>query len=228
MKNPRILACTLLLLPLVLGLTLQEDDLVFDDVGEDSTSTAATVISRRFDDRRTSWHEQQWPHDVTKQQVERLWGVPDVVVPVGHVLKLRIPRQAFTGPVDYYEVRSNPRFPPSRAPIYFLAYAPYPGFLFSPVNPSFSSILGEENKFSTILLCCSLPGAVLQRLSGSWLVTQRGTSTFIPWKWWGVSDIASVDFYSRVGSVFVVLDGYSIVKLGFYNLYLISVSPLDP
>ena len=104
MKNPRILACTLLLLPLVLGLTLQEDDLVFDDVGEDSTSTAATVISRRFDDRRTSWHEQQWPHDLTKQQVERLWSVPDVVVPVGHVLKLRIPRQAFSGPVDYYEV----------------------------------------------------------------------------------------------------------------------------
>nr|XP_031833366.1 dystroglycan-like isoform X1 [Nomia melanderi]XP_031833367.1 dystroglycan-like isoform X1 [Nomia melanderi]XP_031833369.1 dystroglycan-like isoform X1 [Nomia melanderi]XP_031833370.1 dystroglycan-like isoform X1 [Nomia melanderi]XP_031833371.1 dystroglycan-like isoform X1 [Nomia melanderi] len=103
MKNRYGLAC--FLLPLALGLTLQEDDLVFDDVGEESTSTAATVInSRQFDEPRTSWHEQNWPRDVKRYQVERLWGVPDVVVPVGHVLKLRIPRQAFAGPVDYYEV----------------------------------------------------------------------------------------------------------------------------
>lgn len=106
MKNPHVLACFLLLVPLSLGLTPQEDDLVFDDVGDESTSTAATVINgRRFDDPRTSWHEQNnWPRDAKRHQVERLWGVPDVVVPVGHVLKLRIPRQAFTGSVDYYEV----------------------------------------------------------------------------------------------------------------------------
>ncbi|XP_076659252.1 uncharacterized protein LOC143362733 isoform X3 [Halictus rubicundus] len=105
MKNPYVLACFLLLAPLSSGLTLQEDDLVFDDVGDEGTSTAATVInSRRFDEPRTSWHEENRPRDLKRHQVEMLWGVPDVVVPVGHVLKLRIPRQAFTGPVDYYEV----------------------------------------------------------------------------------------------------------------------------
>lgn len=105
MKNPYILACFLLLAPLSLGLTLQEDDLVFDDVGDESTSTAASVInSRRFDEPRTSWHEQSRPRDIKRHQVERNWGVPDVIVPVGHVLRLRIPREAFTGPVDYYEV----------------------------------------------------------------------------------------------------------------------------
>ncbi|KZC06723.1 PREDICTED: dystroglycan-like [Dufourea novaeangliae] len=105
MKNPYVLVCFLLLVSLALGLSLQEDDLVFDDVGEESTSTAATVVNNRwFDEPRTSWHEQKRFHDIKRHQVERLWGVPDVVVPVGHALKLRIPRQAFTGSVDYYEV----------------------------------------------------------------------------------------------------------------------------
>nr|XP_034177075.1 dystroglycan isoform X1 [Osmia lignaria]XP_034177077.1 dystroglycan isoform X1 [Osmia lignaria] len=102
MKNPCVLAY-FLLLPAVLGLSLQEDDLVFDDVGEENSSPA-TVISRRYEELRTSWHEQKRPYDSKRHQVERLWGVPDVIVPVGHVLKLRIPRQAFTGTVDYYEV----------------------------------------------------------------------------------------------------------------------------
>lgn len=104
MKNPYLLAC-FLLLPLVLGLTLQEDDLVFDDVGEDSASTAATVVSHRYDDSRTSWHDYKRQRDADRHQVERLWGVPHVVVPVGHELKLRIPRQPFTEPADYYQVR---------------------------------------------------------------------------------------------------------------------------
>ncbi|XP_043258132.1 dystroglycan-like isoform X2 [Colletes gigas] len=112
MKNPYLLAC-FLLLPLVLGLTLQEDDLVFDDIGEDSSSssTAATVnsrpataINRRFNDLRTSWRDHKRPYDTDKHQVERLWGVPHVVVPVGHVLKLRIPQQPFTEPADYYQL----------------------------------------------------------------------------------------------------------------------------
>lgn len=103
MKNPYLLAC-FLLLPLVLGLTLQEDDLVFDDVGEDSASTAATVVSHRYDDSRTSWHDYKRQRDADRHQVERLWGVPHVVVPVGHELKLRIPRQPFTEPADYYQL----------------------------------------------------------------------------------------------------------------------------
>ncbi|OAD62672.1 hypothetical protein WN48_07024 [Eufriesea mexicana] len=106
MKNPYVLAC-FLLLPAVLGLTLQEDDLVFDDVGEESTSTAATVISRRYDEQRSSWHEQKHPYDTKKHQFDRLHNVPHVVVPVGHVLKLRVHREAFSGPEDYYEVRNS-------------------------------------------------------------------------------------------------------------------------
>ncbi|KAG7203038.1 hypothetical protein KM043_010163 [Ampulex compressa] len=106
MKKPCILAC--FLLPLALGLALQEDDLVFDDVGEDSASTTPTVISRHFEERRAERRDQRWSErsrdGKKRHQVERLLGVPDVVVPVGHVLKLRIPRQAFAGTVDYYEV----------------------------------------------------------------------------------------------------------------------------
>ncbi|XP_053985711.1 dystroglycan 1-like isoform X2 [Hylaeus volcanicus] len=103
MKNPYLLA-SFLLLPLALGLTLQEDDLVFDDVGEESaSSTAPTVISRRLDDSRISWHDHKRSHD-SRHQVKRLWSVPRVVVPVGHVLKLRIPRQPFVEPADYYQL----------------------------------------------------------------------------------------------------------------------------
>ncbi|CAL7949940.1 unnamed protein product [Xylocopa violacea] len=104
MKNPYVLAC-FLLLPAVLGLNLQEDDLVFDDVGEESSSTAATVISRRYDERRDSWHEQKHhPRDRERHHLDRLPNVPHVVVPVGHVLKLRVHRESFSGPEDYYEL----------------------------------------------------------------------------------------------------------------------------
>lgn len=109
MKNPYVLACFLLCVaPLaVLGLTLQEDDLVFDDVGEEGTSTAATVISRRYDERKANWLEQKYPHEVKRHQFDEVNNVPHVVVPVGHVLKLRVHKEAFTGPEDYYEVRKR-------------------------------------------------------------------------------------------------------------------------
>lgn len=102
MKNPYVLACFLLLPTALLGLTLQEDDLVFDDVGEETTSTAATVI-------RTNWYEQKYPHETRRHQgasfdKERV----HVVVPVGHVLKLKVHKEAFSGPEDYYEVREIP------------------------------------------------------------------------------------------------------------------------
>ncbi|XP_026675143.1 dystroglycan isoform X2 [Ceratina calcarata] len=116
MKNPCVLAW-FLLLPAVLGFTLQEDDLVFDDVGEESSSTsgsssissssstAATVVTRRYDEYKTSWHEQKHhPYDVKRHPFDRLSNVPHVVVPVGHVLKLRVHREAFSGPDDYYEL----------------------------------------------------------------------------------------------------------------------------
>lgn len=107
MKNPYVLACFLLVAPAVLGLTLQEDDLVFDDVGEEGTSTAATVISRRYDERKANWFEQKYPHEIKRHQFDKVNNVPHVVVPVGHVLKLRVHKEAFTGPEDYYEVRKK-------------------------------------------------------------------------------------------------------------------------
>lgn len=105
MKNPYVLAC-FLLLPAVLGLTLQEDDLVFDDVGEETTSTAAAVISRRLDEHRTGWYEPKYFHDAKRHQFDKVHNVPHVVVPVGHVLKLKVHKETFSGPEDYYEVRN--------------------------------------------------------------------------------------------------------------------------
>lgn len=98
MKNPYFLTCFLLLPTALLGLTLQEDDLVFDDVGEETASTAATVI-------RTNWYEQKYSHDTKRHQFDKERVIPHVVVPVGHVLKLKVHKEAFSGPEDYYEVR---------------------------------------------------------------------------------------------------------------------------
>ncbi|KAK2582896.1 hypothetical protein KPH14_008970 [Odynerus spinipes] len=102
MKKPHILTY-LLILPLVLGFTLQEDDLVFDDVGEENSSGPS--IERHLEDRGRSVHDRRSTKDTWRHhRVERLWGVPDVVVPVGHVFKMRISKQAFGGSVDRYEI----------------------------------------------------------------------------------------------------------------------------
>lgn len=84
---------------------------MFDDVGEEGTSTAATVISRRYDERKANWFEQKYPHEIKRHQFDKVNNVPHVVVPVGHVLKLRVHKEAFTGPEDYYEVRKTKFFP---------------------------------------------------------------------------------------------------------------------
>lgn len=109
MKKPHVLACVLLL-PLALALSLQEDDLVFDDVGEDNENDAPLptvnyhTVPRA--DRREHVVEPSF-RDNRRHRFERLWGVPDTVVPVGHVFKMKIPRQAFSGNVDFYEVSQS-------------------------------------------------------------------------------------------------------------------------
>lgn len=118
-KHPRILACILLLLPLALGLSLQEDDLVFDDVGEDNDNDNDNMSARLWDfgpvlinnhhatrDRSDRNEHESSSRDGRRHasRVERAWGVSDSVVPVGHVFKMKIPRQAFSGNVDFYEV----------------------------------------------------------------------------------------------------------------------------
>ncbi|XP_035724746.1 dystroglycan-like isoform X4 [Vespa mandarinia] len=107
MMKPHILTylLLLLLLPLVLGYNLQEDDLVFDDIGEESSSTPS--IERHIADRSRNVveHDRRLTKDTKRHhRVERLWDIPDVVVPVGHIFKLRITRQAFGGSVERYEI----------------------------------------------------------------------------------------------------------------------------
>ena len=122
-KHPHILTCVLLLLPLTLGLSLQEDDLVFDDVSEDNGNdnvpvgpvlinhhTSSRGRSNRYEHESPSRDGRSWH----ASRVERAWGVPDSVVPVGHVFRMKIPRQAFSGSVDFYEVHETAdrdRFP---------------------------------------------------------------------------------------------------------------------
>ncbi|XP_072747306.1 uncharacterized protein [Anoplolepis gracilipes] len=118
-KHPHILACILLLLPLALGLSLQEDDLVFDDVGEDNDNDnlpAGPALINHATHSRSDRYEHGSSRDGRRHasRVERAWGVSDSVVPVGHVFKMKIPRQAFSGNVDFYEVHgtsNRDRFP---------------------------------------------------------------------------------------------------------------------
>lgn len=37
--------------------------------------------------------------------VSRLWGVPDTYAVVGKLFSLAVPKKAFKGDIDYYEVR---------------------------------------------------------------------------------------------------------------------------
>jgi len=111
-KHRHVLACVLLLLSLALGLSLQEDDLVFDDVGEDNDNDNVPVglplINHRLNRHRLDHPDRSDDSSRDNRRhasrVERLWGVPDAIVPVGHVFKMKIPRQAFSGNVDFYEV----------------------------------------------------------------------------------------------------------------------------
>lgn len=93
------LSCLILslLLSLTLGLTLQEDDLVFDEVSEE-TSQPPTVVTRHKE------HEVKIHKHKKYKKIERFWRI----AVVGQVFKLKIPRQAFSGNIDRYEVSSLP------------------------------------------------------------------------------------------------------------------------
>ncbi|XP_012219868.1 dystroglycan 1 isoform X2 [Linepithema humile] len=114
-KHPHILACVLLLLPLtLLGLNLQEDDLVFDDVSEDNDNDNVPVGPALINHRTSRGRSESSSRRHASRMVEKAWGMPDAIVPIGHVFKMKIPRQAFSGNVDFYEVRETidrDRFP---------------------------------------------------------------------------------------------------------------------
>ncbi|XP_015124760.1 dystroglycan isoform X1 [Diachasma alloeum] len=86
-----------LLLPLTLGLNYQEDDLVFDDITEE-TSPPPTVVTR---------HEVKTYKAKAYKKIRRFRGIPDGIAVVGQVFKLKIPKQAFSGNVDSYDIRGN-------------------------------------------------------------------------------------------------------------------------
>lgn len=45
--------------------------------------------------------------EITKNGLRRLWGVPDTSAYVGHLFRMEIPKEAFSGEVLAYKVRSN-------------------------------------------------------------------------------------------------------------------------
>ncbi|XP_046746458.1 dystroglycan 1-like isoform X4 [Diprion similis] len=100
-----LLLILLLVFPLALSLTLQEDDLVFDDVGESSASASGPSIFSNEEHQEYNERKRDRSRDGKKHNVERLWGIPDTSVVVGHVFKMRILKQAFSGSVDHFEAR---------------------------------------------------------------------------------------------------------------------------
>ena len=92
--------CILLILTLSKNVeSVQEDDIVFDDVIE------GTPVLSDAEQQQQEQFEQKKEKNVKKwRPVEKLLGMPDAVATEGHVFKLKIHKQAFSGSVDYYEV----------------------------------------------------------------------------------------------------------------------------
>ncbi|XP_050674389.1 dystroglycan 1 isoform X2 [Leptidea sinapis] len=88
MGQVRCVACAVLLLcQAVLG--RHDDDFAFDNNDE-------------FQLELTANHS-----EITKNGLKRLWGVPDTSAYVGHLFRMEIPKEAFTGEVSAYKVRSD-------------------------------------------------------------------------------------------------------------------------
>ncbi|KAJ2948541.1 hypothetical protein O0L34_g7794 [Tuta absoluta] len=91
----RVAACALLLL-CPLALSRHDDDFGFDN-------------SEEFQVELTANHS-----EIAKNGLRRLWGVPDTSAYVGHLFRMEIPKEAFSGKVQTYKVRlENGRRTPS-------------------------------------------------------------------------------------------------------------------
>ncbi|XP_063385930.1 dystroglycan 1 isoform X3 [Cydia fagiglandana] len=88
MGGARFVACALLLL-CPLALTRHDEDFAFDN-------------SEEFQVELTANHS-----EIAKNGLKRLWGVPDTSAYVGHLFRMEIPKQAFTGDVLAYKVHSE-------------------------------------------------------------------------------------------------------------------------
>ncbi|XP_062529974.1 dystroglycan 1 isoform X6 [Bombyx mori] len=84
----RYIACALLLL-CPLALSRHDDDFAFDN-------------SEEFQVELTANHS-----EIAKNGLRRLWGVPDTLAYVGHLFRMEIPKEAFSGKVVAYKVRSD-------------------------------------------------------------------------------------------------------------------------
>ncbi|CAG9564071.1 unnamed protein product [Danaus chrysippus] len=80
------IACALLLLS-PLALSRHDDDFAFDN-------------NEEFQVELTANHS-----EIAKNGLRRLWGVPDTSAYVGHLFRMEIPKEAFTGEVLAYKVR---------------------------------------------------------------------------------------------------------------------------
>ena len=110
---PQFFLTFLLLLPQCFALAIQaEDDLVFDDVGDETASGIKVDpgIIHHQDHLREQRHKDHRDRELKlskenkSSRVERLWGMPDVTATAGHIFKMKIPKQAFGGNVERYEV----------------------------------------------------------------------------------------------------------------------------
>ncbi|XP_049877317.1 dystroglycan 1 isoform X2 [Pectinophora gossypiella] len=88
MVRERLAACALLLL-CPLALSRHDDDFAFDN-------------SEEFQVELTANHS-----EIAKNGLRRLWGVPDTSAYVGHLFRMEIPKEAFSGKVQTYKVRSE-------------------------------------------------------------------------------------------------------------------------
>ncbi|XP_022823443.1 dystroglycan isoform X1 [Spodoptera litura] len=88
MGRARYIACALLML-CPLALTRHDDDFAFDN-------------SEEFLVELTANHS-----EIAKNGLRRLWGVPDTSAYVGHLFRMEIPKEAFSGKVVAYKVRSE-------------------------------------------------------------------------------------------------------------------------
>ncbi|XP_053595810.1 dystroglycan 1 isoform X1 [Microplitis demolitor] len=101
------------IIPLALGLTFQEDDLVFDDVSDDSQpiSSASPLTNQPSESSSESSQASSHYHKDLKikgiPNVESPFPQANVTTTVGHIFKFKISKQSFGSSVNHYEIRSS-------------------------------------------------------------------------------------------------------------------------
>lgn len=101
------------IIPLALGLTFQEDDLVFDDVSDDSQpiSSASPLINQPPELYQPQPPQSQSHPSTGSKIIESTSQSPfpeaNVTTTVGHVFRFKVPKHAFGGSVNHYEVSGH-------------------------------------------------------------------------------------------------------------------------